>query len=104
MDRVEEVGGVADGAGEPEVGGDAEQTLARVGTARSATAGRLDPDQAAAGGRDPDGASPVVAMRDRHGTRRDEGRGPAAGATDAPHPVPGFRVGPCLTPDSGSRS
>ena len=54
--------------------------MAAVGAQRDAPARRLEPDQAAARGRDPDRAAAVVAVGDRHHARGHRRRRAAAGA------------------------
>ena len=76
--HVEQPGGVGDRAGEHAVAD--QEALAGVGTDRDPAARGLQPDQTAAGGRDPDRSAAVVAVGDRHHPGGDRRRRAAAGA------------------------
>ena len=77
--QVERERGVVHRAGEHAV--DAEGLEGgQLGPERDAEAGRLEPDDAAAGGRDPDRAAGVVAVRERDQAGRDRGGAAARGA------------------------
>lgn len=97
LDGVEQVSSIADGAGQREFTRGPERRLAHVGTARGSTPARLEPDQSATGCGYPNGAGPVIAVRDGHGAGRHERGGTTAGPAHAALQVPWLRVGPCLT-------
>src|SRR5207302_3254796 len=80
--------GVADGAREHELVGERAPVLAEVGAERRARPRRLEPDDAAHRGRETDGSTHVVAVRDGYETRGDRGRGAAARAARAAGVVP----------------
>ncbi len=81
-DGVEQRLGVADRAGEDEVGRRAEHRLPQVRPARRAPPARLQPDQAAARRGHPDRPGRVVRVRHRHRACRHQRRGPAARSAD----------------------
>ena len=71
--------------------------VAEVRPARHAPAARLQPHQAAAGGRDPDRSAAVVAVRERQHPGRDRRRRAAARATGRALQVPRVAGGPGVT-------
>jgi hypothetical protein len=84
---VEGAGTVLDRPREETVGG--EDGVAQVRPARDPPAARLEPDEAAAGRRDPDRAAAVAAVRDRHHAGRHRGGRAAGRAARRAIEVPG---------------
>jgi hypothetical protein len=85
--RVEQRGGVADGAGQWAVAGETAPVAAQRPDADPAAA-RLEADDPAAARRDADGPAAVAALREGNQPGRDRGRRPAAGPAGVAGEVP----------------
>ena len=94
---AEERRAVAHRPGEHAVGDDADRHLTQWAVLGQPAAGRLQPDQAVDGGRDPDRAAAVVAVGERDGARGDErrrtGRRGAGGVLGRPRRPDGAQPG-----------
>ena len=86
-EHIEDGRSVGEGAREHPV--DSKRGVAQLGGGRDAPARRLEADQAAAGGGDPDRATAVVAVRHREHPGRHRRGGPARGAAGRALQVPG---------------
>ena len=105
---VEDLRGLGDRARQHAV--DDEEQAAGLGAERDPAALGLEPDEPAAGGRDPDRAAAVVAVRDRHHAGGDRRGGAAGGAARRPRRVPrvarraeAARLGHRQDPELGQR-